>query len=337
MVSERLLAPLSAALLAAALLLAPAARAEPSAADRETARALMKEGDRHLDADDAAQALRAYQAAHGIMNVPPTGVAVVRALTRLGRLVEARDVALQVIRSPASAGESPVFARAREEAAEAARSLESRIAGLVVRVSGASVSIDGVPLAEGAVGLVRKVDPGNHVVVVSAPGRKEARLEVTLAEGETRELAPELEPLADAPPVPRPPPEKSLEAPAQPARREAAPAAPAGASALLVGGASAAVLGVAVGSVTGYLAIKRSSDLRSSCPSAGCPPSRQADYDSAHRLATVSNIAFAVGAVGIGVGAYGWYLSKQEPATAAPRARVWPVAGVGSLGVKGRF
>ncbi|MCE7894423.1 MAG: PEGA domain-containing protein [Sorangiineae bacterium PRO1] len=331
--SERLFAAL---VVSVALFVSPAG-AEPTAADRETARALMKEGDRYSNEGDAAQALRAYQAAHGIMNVPPTGMAVVRAFTQLGRLVEARDVALQVIRSSVQHGESPVFAKARQEAAAAARDLEARIAGLVVRVEGARVVIDGAVLADGAVGLVRKLDPGKHVVVVSAPGHEEVRLEVTLAEGETRELSPTLVRIPEPDAPSKPPPARTAKAQVEPAPPAAERQPTSSGRWLMIGGASAAVAGVAVGSITGIMAIQRSSDLRSSCPSSGCPPSRQDDYDSAARLATVSNVAFAVGAVGIGVGVSGYFLSSSEPAARGSRSSVWPVAGLGALGLEGRF
>src|SRR5262249_1001249 len=65
------------------------AYAEPSAADRETARSLMNEGDAKFDAKNYAQALKAYQGAHAIMGLPSTGYAVARTQAALGQLVEA--------------------------------------------------------------------------------------------------------------------------------------------------------------------------------------------------------------------------------------------------------
>src|SRR5436190_23509399 len=61
-------------------ILCPAvARAEPSAADKETARSLMDEGDRKFAAKDYKGALDAYQGAHAIMGVPTTGLEVAKA------------------------------------------------------------------------------------------------------------------------------------------------------------------------------------------------------------------------------------------------------------------
>lgn len=314
--------------------------AEPTPTDRETARSLMKEGDGYLNQQDAEQALRAYQAAHALMNVPSTGVAVARALTALGRLVEARDVALQVVRSPMRTAEPAVWARAREEAALAARALEARIAGVIVHAPpGSRVAIDGVTLAESAVGLVRKVDPGAHVIVVSAPGLAEVTLEVTLAEGETREVSPELEPITEpSPPARRPTRQPSVTMDPPPARPAQSSDSTTG-RVLLVGGASAAALGLVVGSVSGAMAMSRTAELQRSCPTAGCPASRQDDYDAAHRWATVSNAAFAVGVVGLAVGTYGYFVSSSSPTRAPVNAgvSVEPAAGLEFAGVRGRF
>ena len=74
------------------LVLACAARtlAAPSPAERETARSLMVDGDRLRSAGDLQSALARYQAAHAIMNVPTTGLALAETQAALGLLVEAR-------------------------------------------------------------------------------------------------------------------------------------------------------------------------------------------------------------------------------------------------------
>ena len=85
-------------LVAAVAAVTPAANAQ-SAADRETARALMKRGDTAFDAADYRAALEAYETAHGIMQVPSTGVALARTQEKLGLLLEARNTVLAVARS----------------------------------------------------------------------------------------------------------------------------------------------------------------------------------------------------------------------------------------------
>src|SRR5262245_1107365 len=90
-------------LVCAAALLSPAAAlaAEPSAADRETARTLVIDGRKKFGAGDYEGARKAFQAAHEIMGVPTTALDLAKALEKLGKLVEARTVALEVARMPA--------------------------------------------------------------------------------------------------------------------------------------------------------------------------------------------------------------------------------------------
>ena len=63
------------------------AHAEPSAADRQTARTLLIKGRNKLKAGDAEGALADFRAAHAIMHVPPTGLDLARAQVALGQLV----------------------------------------------------------------------------------------------------------------------------------------------------------------------------------------------------------------------------------------------------------
>jgi hypothetical protein len=76
--------------------------AEPTAADRETARTLLIDGREKLSAGDAKGALQSFQAAHAIMGVPTTGLDLARAQAALGDLVGARATALGVASPPAT-------------------------------------------------------------------------------------------------------------------------------------------------------------------------------------------------------------------------------------------
>ncbi|EYF04498.1 Hypothetical protein CAP_4466 [Chondromyces apiculatus DSM 436] len=176
---------------AAQLLPATADAAEPSAADRETARGLVIEGRRKFDAGDLEGARKAFQAAHDIMGVPTTGLDLARALARLGRLVEARAMALDVARMPVKPKEPEAFTEARPAAATLAEELEKRIPGLEIRVKGPSeaaaieVRVDGEVVPQASLSFPRKVNPGTHAVEAEAQGFEPARKEITAAEGAT--------------------------------------------------------------------------------------------------------------------------------------------------------
>jgi hypothetical protein len=192
MASDGLLSRLAPALLVAGLLLSPAARAAPTAEDKETARHLMKVGDQKLASKDYQGALRAYETAHTIMGVPTTGVAVARARIGLGQLVEARELLLDVARSPTQPGEPAPFAEARRDAQTLGVGLEAGIPSLLISVQGPpsgaplEISIDGHAVPVVGLSTTRKVNPGEHVVTASADGYATASSKVTVPERETR-------------------------------------------------------------------------------------------------------------------------------------------------------
>ena len=64
-----------------------------------------------------------------------------------------------------------------------------------------------------------------------------------------------------------------------------------------VGGA-----GLVLGVITGVASLSKVDDLEAACPVKACPPALQGDIDSANTLANVSNVGFALGAVGVVVG-----------------------------------
>ena len=189
-------------------LLAPSlAFAEPSAADKETARNLMKEGDTKFAAKDYAGALKAYQGAHAIMQVPSTGLPLARAEIERGLFVEARDTLLQVTRHPKDAKEPAAFAKAREEAADLAQKLTPRIPSLNIVVEGApsdlaTVAVDGASVPAAALSAPRKVNPGSHTITASANGFRNASATVQVKEGETEKVTLKLVPSDGSEPPP---------------------------------------------------------------------------------------------------------------------------------------
>ncbi|WP_437281547.1 hypothetical protein WME90_13610 [Sorangium sp. So ce375] len=165
------------------------ARAEPSAADRQTARTLLIEGRKKRDAGDVAGAREDFQAAHALVRAPTTGLDLARADEALGRLIEARETAYEVVHLPLGSDEPSAFTQARATAAAMVEQLEARIPSLLLRVEGAApdqleARVDGQPIPRAALPYPRKLNPGRHEVVVTAPGFQTARREVTLKQAE---------------------------------------------------------------------------------------------------------------------------------------------------------
>lgn len=315
----------------ALLLWSAAASAAPSAADRETARGLLDEGDRSVARRDFAGALRAYQGADAIMHVPTTAIEVARTEAELGQLIEARETALAILRMPQQPSEPAAFVHARETAMALTAALATRIPSVVVAVSGLPatatrhVSVDGEPVPAEAATLPRKVNPGKHTVVVSAPGYLTVTREVTVAERARAAVEVLLEPGTE--PAGLPP---GVAAPTA-HRSRALSYAMWG-----VGGA-----GIATGTVTGILSITTTSEANRFCNASGvCKPAAQPDINSATRLAWASDIAFGVGLVGAALGTVFYFTGPREqttPPSTGLRLTAGPTRGGGVVGLKARF
>jgi hypothetical protein len=333
-------------------LFASQAAAQPSAQDRERARGLLDLGDAKFAAHDYEAALQAYQAADAIMGVPTTGIEVGRALEKLGRLVEARDAFIGVTRFPARHGEPKAFTAARQRSERLASELGPRIPAIIVTTRGLpselqlTLALDGEALEVALLGVPIKVDPGAHRLTGSAPGFVPVEREITLAEGESQQLALEFTPQ----PLPPLAETASEETPAS-APQQVPQQAPRRTWLWLSVGVAAA--GLAAGGVTGiWSLLKTRSIKKDQCGGDnGCPASAKSDIDSATLLANVSNVALAVGAVGVGVGVWQFFAtrkntSEEQPALdtakraarpSAQRARVRASIGPGRLGVEGTF
>ena len=299
---------------------------EPTAADAETALQLSKEGKARRDQGALQGALEKLRAAYALVETPITALELGRTYAMTGKIVEAREVLLTVPRLPVRKNESKKATEARAEAEALASELKARLASVKVKVTGpgkaaARVSVDDVAIPPEAASAPRFVNPGAHVVVVDVEG-KTARAEVTLREGEAREVtieAPEPEQRDAAPPPPPREPER------EPERRT---------SPLVYAGFGTAAVAAAVGTVTGILTLSKGSTLDETCRDDRCPPSAQSDLDSATTTGTIATVAFVVAGAGLAVGAAGLLLFKPEPtSTASARVLVWP----GGAGVRGTF
>lgn len=325
-------------LLSAAALLcpAPARAAEPSAADRETARGLVIEGRKKLGAGDYEGARKAFQAAHDIMGVPTTGLDLAKALEKLGKLVEARAIALEVTRIPAKPREPEAFTEARPAAQALADQLEARIPALEFRISGppegtaAQVLVDGEPVPPAALSFPRKVNPGEHTVEASAEGFGSERRDVTAAEGKTVPVEIALTPLpgatASAP--------QGGAGPAPDSGGDRGPSAPVWA--WVAGGAGLVALGV--GGYFAYDHIKVRGEVNDHCPDGACDAKAYSDDDVSALQARWNRdlgLAIGLGAVGlagVGVAIVGFTSSSSKAKESDGAAMFLPWASPGGFG-----
>src|SRR5262245_59359639 len=122
-------------LVAATVAYGATAHAQPTAAERDSARNLMEQGDTKRDKGDLQGALKAFEAADAIMRVPTTGLEVARVQVELGKLVEARETLGRLLRIPIRPNEPAPFLGARRAAEQLANELSARIPTMTVAVT----------------------------------------------------------------------------------------------------------------------------------------------------------------------------------------------------------
>jgi hypothetical protein len=323
---------------AAVLLAGSVAHAEPTPADRETARSLMQEGRDLRDKGHSQDALKRFKAADDIMHVPTTALEVARTQASLGMLLEARDTIANIRKLPAGPSEPAPFLDARAKADELDASLDGKIPSITIVVQGGaenekpSIVVDGVPVPAAATGLPRRVNTGRHTIMVKTPsGHGEQTVDVH--EGEHKEVQVALVGGADTttagggegggaaggeggepqPAKPEAPPE---------------PTGPKTHSPTVLTWVSAGVgaAGAIAGTITGVMSMSLTSTIKSKgeCPRSICVSGTQGgnDYNSASSLATISDVAFVIAGVGAGVAVATIVLghSEVEAEKAAPSA-----------------
>jgi len=211
----------------------------------------------------------------------------------------------------------------QEVALERARILERRLPHLTVELSfatapEATVKCDDVELGRGSLGVALPVDPGEHTVVVSQPGRTLQPVVFTLAEGQSRVLV--VGP-GEAIPV-----EGDGSAPAGAGKRTAG---------WIVGGVGVAAL--ATGTYFGIRALEDRSDSNAHCDGSLCadPAGAQA-YQDAKGEARVADVGLGIGVIAVAVGSYLLFTTRDagSPAAAAPAQRLSLVMRPAGIGVR---
>lgn len=282
------------ALTLAVFLLATPALAEPTPAEKETARELFRQGNDARAAGKPELALERYVAAHALAATPITALEAARAHVELGHLVAGRDLALSVARMPVAKNESARAREARAAAADLADALRARIATLTVVVEAPrapSVTIDGSVVAAAS---PQRLDPGPHRITGRIDDGPVAEVKITLAEGATETVrlavpAPAA-PLALAPPPP-PVPERPRLRPL-----------------LHAGIAGTAAFGIA-GAITGAVAVAKAATP--DCEGSRCTRAGLDDVSTGRTFATISTITLSLAVVCAGLGVYAYVAGKR--------------------------
>jgi hypothetical protein len=311
------------------------AQAEPTEADRAASRTLFTRAREAMEAkklDEACPAFvesqRMWPTASGALNIGNCEELRGNLATAYGAFSDAAGMAR---RASDKARE--------EEGSQRANLLKSKLSMLTVdvaaanRIEGLVVKRDGREAGAGQWGIAVPVDPGEHTVEASAPGRTAWKTTVRV-EPKPGVISVDVPALALAPVV--------AAQPDAPAAR-AGEAETAGSSwstqktaALVVGGAG--VVGVALGAIFGVKAIGKKGDSEANCQPADptrCNATGVALRQEEKSAGTIATISFIAGGVALAGGVVLFATAPAGAAKAAARIRfeALPAVAGGDLGL----
>lgn len=285
----------------------------PDAARAADAERLFREGRAAMEAGDLLHACPKFAESEKLDPAPGTLLSLADCEERAKSLIKAREHYLL------AASGFPKKDPRRAFAAGRAQALDKRIAHVVLRLPSdappeATVRLGDALVPRGELGTAMSVDPVESRVTVSAPGRKDNVLVVTLAEGETKEISCDLGAAEIA---------RVVAAPVAPREAEAPPPAPPSADprrtvAYVLLGVGAASL--VAGGVTGVLAASKASTVKDHCDASNACDQEGVDAASSGRfLAPFSTVTVIAGAVLAGAGVY-FYLASSKSHKPPPAA-----------------
>lgn len=277
------------------------------------AESLFQDARKLLAAGNVAEACRKFKASLDVDHAGGTLTALAFCHQKEGRTASAWAEFTEAAMEAKRAGRSEQEKYALKQLAALEKVLR-RVVITVPAVTGLAVTIDDVDVPAAALGSPIPVDPGSRRFGASAPHRVPTSLTVELppGPGTTEVSLPAPAEAAPPPPPPTPSPSPPLLAPA-PAE------APSRTPALLLGGgvalAGAAVLGF--GAYYQFVVARRQEDdavyaVREQYD----PETSQQKYDAAKTSSAIGISSMAVGAVGVGVGAYLLVAALRAPAPA---------------------
>jgi hypothetical protein len=314
---------------------APTSRAE-NAEDREVQRTeLYREAMRDAGGGHWAEAKERLRAALAIRSSPKVLFSLAQTEEQLGQLASAQGDYARALEAAAVEGKADVV----QSAELAQRALFPRVPHLRVTVAAAgggagSATLDEQPIA---LGTAVAVDPGEHKLVVRAPGLRTATVSMRVSEGQQVELPVTLEVdrgaptlAAPSPPPSAPPPLSLASAPV--ASAEGADARPGAAPLRTVGYvvAGLGIFGLGAGAAFGLESIAKHNDAQRVCPGVSCSPSGASLWHDAVTFGDASTIAFAAGGAALLAGTIFWLAAPKSNGHAARVA-----LGPGSFALEG--
>jgi hypothetical protein len=274
-----------------------ASLARAQSRDPAAAEALFREGRALSDAGDIAGACAKFRESDRLDPAVGTTFNIADCEERLGHLARAWTLFDEV------AQRLPPSDKRRTVAQKRAAALEPRLPKLRVTLApgapeGTRITRDGVELGAASLGTPLPVDPGEHVLRISAPGHADNELKVLVSEREIRTLEVQPGPMQSAA-VP-------LVLPTEPHPPADQPAPSSGKSPVVgyvIGGIG--VAGFITGAVAGALTLQKKGVVNDHCDEQKrCDQEGLDAADAGKTLGIVTTIGLVTGAIGVGAGTY---------------------------------
>lgn len=309
--------------LALVLCSSSAAYAAPTARDRTDAAVLTSKARAAGKAKRYDEAVEALRKADQLDPTPQRKLDLAKLLVPLGKLVEASSVLNGVV-NDTTLGVNGKWAK--DAAKKQLAQFESRIPWLQVHVvgptTGVHVELDGKEVEANA---EAPVDPGPHTIGVDADGYESADSQVTVVEGEHKQVSLTLNAVAKAA-APKPKSTGGSKIPA-----------------IAAFGVGAA--GIAVGAAFGVFAFDETNKARAFCDGNKCPNRPEVVEARSVAIANgnVSTVGFVVGGVGVAAGVVLAIVAasggddKPDDKEKKSGFRLVPYVGAGEAGVVGTF
>jgi hypothetical protein len=299
-----------------------------TASDKAAAEALFREGRRLLDAGQYPQACAKLAESQKLDPAPGTLLNLAGCYEKNGQTASA----WATFKEAQSASQQKGHADWAELARTRAAALEANLSRLTITVAtpapdGLQVTRDGAVVGSAEWGTPIPVDPGAHVVEATAPHHAtfHQSVQVTGAGASQTLAVPAL--AEDTTPI------------VSPGDGGAAPASH-GSTQRMIGlvVAGVGVVGIAVGSVFGVVAMNKENDAtQHDCTGNFCNSTGVQLGNDAHTAATVSTVAFGVGAAALAGGLVLYFLAPKDDATPTVGFRAAGLPGGGELGVTGAW
>lgn len=290
--------------------------AEPTQADKATARDLLREGKELRAKGDHAGARKKFEAAYTLVPTPITGFAYANELVSLGLLVEAREVLGEVERMPTKSTESDEGRAARKSAEALYQEISPKIPVVEIVIQPgepqAVLTVDGKPTPVVAAEAGLRLNPGSHVAKAKR-GDVERTTTFEATVGEHSKVTIVFEGPSTAPT----PPTKPVPAEGAPSAPSPTPAPPpsGGSSTRIVGivGFGLGVASLGASAILGWSAKSSYDSAKSNhCPTGACTPEGLRGIADARSRGNTATIFFGIGGILAIAGAVVWVASSPS-------------------------